>query len=249
MAWCAPRWRVAVSTTTTTALAVVTLDEIRTLHAQNIDAAKMTVDRDIRIGELLEGIRAELKHGQWLPWCKAHLPFSDKTARNYIRVFSERDRLKLESVSNLGEAYALLSGTNDAKQESATALEEDDTIPAPFDLLTGKAFLLNHPRVAFALFTPHVQPGFHFVSILEHDSFSDSGSIVGTKRGIATERAWQWFLEATNTQTAEWRDAKIKEYPPEVDSDWSGPWDYHHLLYLGGRQEYVNHAILGRAAA
>lgn len=83
--------------------------EIVALHAEIMDAMRVGLDKAIRIGELLTQEQAKLKHGQWLPWAKANLPFTDRTARNYIRVFENRERLKLESVSDLGSAYRLLS--------------------------------------------------------------------------------------------------------------------------------------------
>lgn len=83
--------------------------EIGVLHEQIIDAANTSLQRAIRIGELLVEQRSRLNHGEWLPWIEAHVPFTGRTARNYIRLWESRERLKLETVSDLTEAYRLLS--------------------------------------------------------------------------------------------------------------------------------------------
>jgi hypothetical protein len=68
----------------------------------------MSLEKAIRIGELLANIKSELVHGQWLFWLEQNLSFSDRTARNYVRCFEQRDRLKSETISNLTDAYNLL---------------------------------------------------------------------------------------------------------------------------------------------
>jgi hypothetical protein len=83
------------------------IDEIRQLHADVLTAARTTLDRAITAGGKLSSVRAKLKHGQWLPFVK-HVGIDDQTARNYIRVWDNRDRLKSLNVRNLTEAYAAM---------------------------------------------------------------------------------------------------------------------------------------------
>lgn len=90
-------------------LSVTAPAEILRLHGEIVTAARQTLKLAMRAGELLAGVRAELPHGEWLPWCKANLPFSDRTARNYIRVYEQRDLPKLENVSSLSAVYAVLN--------------------------------------------------------------------------------------------------------------------------------------------
>jgi hypothetical protein len=82
--------------------------EIIRLHNEIINSLKMSLHNAIRIGELLSEQKASLKHGKFTPWIKGNLPFTDRTARNYMRVYRERDRLKTETVSDLKSAYRLL---------------------------------------------------------------------------------------------------------------------------------------------
>lgn len=77
--------------------------------------ARQALPMAIRIGELLHEQKEALPHGQFTPWIEAHLPFSPRTARNYMRVFEHRERLKTESVSVLTDAYHLLAP---AKEEN-----------------------------------------------------------------------------------------------------------------------------------
>jgi hypothetical protein len=67
------------------------------------------LDKAIRIGALLAEQKASLKHGEFIPWIKANLPFTERTAQNYMRLYDRREQLKNESVSYLNEAYRLLT--------------------------------------------------------------------------------------------------------------------------------------------
>jgi Protein of unknown function (DUF3102) len=79
--------------------------EINELHQENCKAAEATIERAIRIGELLSAQRALCKHGDWLPWLKANVNFDQKTAHNYQRIY--KNRVKLGNVPNLAEAYRI----------------------------------------------------------------------------------------------------------------------------------------------
>ena len=83
--------------------------EIARLHGEVESAIRTSLEKAMRIGELLVETKANLGHGRFLPWVEANLPFTDRTARSYMRIHRDRDRLKSESVSNLTGAYKLLS--------------------------------------------------------------------------------------------------------------------------------------------
>ncbi|MEI6781263.1 MAG: DUF3102 domain-containing protein [Verrucomicrobiota bacterium] len=85
------------------------VSEILALHGEIIQSARTTLDKAIRIGQLLTEQKASLKHGEWLPWVKENLPFDARTAQNYTRCYGERDRLKNENVSYLADAYRMLA--------------------------------------------------------------------------------------------------------------------------------------------
>jgi DNA modification methylase len=100
----------------------VVVDTITTLHNEFQKGYSRTLEVAVQIGTLLYDKRKELKHGQWLPWAKKNLPFSDRTARNYIQIFQHADRLKLEKVSNI---YGTLATLKDADNRDRTQNREE----------------------------------------------------------------------------------------------------------------------------
>jgi len=89
------------------------IEEITKLHYEICDSLKITIDKAIRIGELLFEQKEKLKHGEFIPWIQKNLPFSDRTARRYMTVFDNREKLKTDRVSNLNTAYKLLEEPKD----------------------------------------------------------------------------------------------------------------------------------------
>ncbi len=83
--------------------------EITRLHNEIIGHLQTSLEKAIRIGELLTEQKAALKHGRFLPWIKGNLPFSERTSRNYMRLYRERGRLKTANVADLSTAYRLLT--------------------------------------------------------------------------------------------------------------------------------------------
>jgi hypothetical protein len=104
------------------------VSEIVALHGEIVTAARTSLDKAIRIGELLAAQKASMKHGQWLPWIKENLPFAEVTAQRYMRCYVRRDELKSVTVTDLGDAYHLLSAPAEPKPVTK------DEIPTPAEL-------------------------------------------------------------------------------------------------------------------
>ena len=85
------------------------IDEIKELHQEIGGYLKMTLDKAIRVGELLLIQKENLKHGEWLPWIKENLPFSERLARDYMRFYDRREELKTANLADLTEARKLLT--------------------------------------------------------------------------------------------------------------------------------------------
>jgi hypothetical protein len=83
--------------------------QICALHIECEGLARQTFDKAIIIGGLLAEAKADLGHGEWLPFVQANLPFTDRTARNYMRLHERRGELKSETVSDLTGAYRMLT--------------------------------------------------------------------------------------------------------------------------------------------
>jgi hypothetical protein len=87
-------------------------EEINRLHHEILSVARTTLEKAIRIGELLAKQKASLGHGQWLPWLEANVELNPRTAQRYIRVWENRQMLKYDSVSHLTQAYVLLADSS-----------------------------------------------------------------------------------------------------------------------------------------
>lgn len=123
-------------------------DEIFTLHNELTGLARTSLAKAQRIGELLVQVRESLDHGAWLPWLKANVPFTDRTARRYIRVYEHRDQIKLDTVSDLSSAYWLLTestqqepdngklATAEAFAQWGQAFEALDSSPSSWEMFT-----------------------------------------------------------------------------------------------------------------
>ena len=84
------------------------ITEINTLHSEIGGHLKMTLDKAIRIGELLTEQKAGLQHGKWIPWIEENLPFSERSVRDYMRFYDRREELKTARIADLTEARELL---------------------------------------------------------------------------------------------------------------------------------------------
>lgn len=160
---------------------------ISTLHTKQQEYAQKAWENALEIGRLLSETRPTLKHGEWLNWTD-QLPFSDRTARNYIRVYENRDNPKLETVSNLKEAYRLLAEPKAEPKELAPprsdGIEESRFIPAPGH---GLIFQWQHhdKTLREVWIVPSEHEGFHFVT--EITNFENgSATAEGSRRPIKT---------------------------------------------------------------
>jgi hypothetical protein len=77
------------------------IDNHNAIYKNSLDS----LHRAIEIGKLLTEQKEELPHGEFLPWLKENMPFSDETARKYMKLFQYSDTDKIQSAWNLQEAY------------------------------------------------------------------------------------------------------------------------------------------------
>jgi hypothetical protein len=83
------------------------------------------VEHAIRAGELLIEAKAQVEHGEWLPWLKQNFPGSGRTARNYMRLAENRQRVA--DLPTVREAVALLAEpTPNSAVEGEEVSERDD---------------------------------------------------------------------------------------------------------------------------
>lgn len=112
-----------------TSPAIQRADEIQRLHDEIMGQLRTTVQKAIRIGELLTEQKADLQHGQWLPWLEENVPFSERTARNYMRVYEKRAELKSANVADLSSAYRAVGLLSDGSDKNESQIGSDSEDP------------------------------------------------------------------------------------------------------------------------
>ncbi len=77
-------------------------DRIVELHNGIMQAARRSVADAIQIGQIIADQKETMPHGEFLPWLE-ELPFAERTARNYMKLFEYRS--KTATIADLQEAY------------------------------------------------------------------------------------------------------------------------------------------------
>ena len=88
------------------------LKEIKALHKAIISDYKESLNRCIKLGGILKKQKQKVGHGHFIKWVKAHLPFSERTSRNYMTLHHHKARLRKEKVNSIREAYRLICNFN-----------------------------------------------------------------------------------------------------------------------------------------
>jgi len=77
--------------------------EIRNELALLQHTLKMTVDKAIRVGQLLTEQKAFVGHGNFIAWIEKNLDINERSARRYMALYEYRD--KTDKLSDLHTAY------------------------------------------------------------------------------------------------------------------------------------------------
>lgn len=86
----------------------ITANEINQLHGELIGLFRQSIDKAVQIGERLTEVKKSLPHGEFTSWMKEHISFSDRTGRNYMKLFNNKD--KALEAGSISEAYRLIDG-------------------------------------------------------------------------------------------------------------------------------------------
>jgi len=87
------------------------------LHDSVIGGMRNVLQNSILIGEELSKKKQELGHGNWIPWIDSNLPFSERSARNYLRLYENRDILNRQPIADLKSAIKFLSDSSMDEKE------------------------------------------------------------------------------------------------------------------------------------
>lgn len=92
---------------------VLSLAELAVLasieHAAYETTQRAALSHAVAAGEALIEAKARLKHGEWLPWVRDNLDFSERTASRYMTIASNRTRVA--DLGSVREAIAELTTT------------------------------------------------------------------------------------------------------------------------------------------
>jgi hypothetical protein len=69
-------------------------EEINQEHQAFRRAFKATFRSALRAGDLLNEAKAQAGHGNWTAWVKENCEFSDRTARVYMRLANNREKVE-----------------------------------------------------------------------------------------------------------------------------------------------------------
>ena len=79
--------------------------DIETITREILDAKRTGGEAILTIGRGLLEAKALLSHGEWLPWLEERVEFSERTARNFMRL--AREWTNRQTLADLGAAKAL----------------------------------------------------------------------------------------------------------------------------------------------
>jgi DUF3102 family protein len=117
--------------------------EINKLHEEFYEGLRTTLQKAIRIGELLVEQKKACEYAEWTPWIKANLTFSPVTARRYMRCFHRRTEIAKRSseiVFHLDDAARLSATPSKEEIQERTQREKE---------LDERAKAVAKERVAF----------------------------------------------------------------------------------------------------
>jgi hypothetical protein len=103
------------------------LPAIATELRQEVEAAELAwrdaVGHAIRAGELLTEAKAQVKHGEWLPWLEANFPGAPRTAQDYMRLAANAEDAR--RAAHLGVKGALAELAAPAEDDARSAAHSD----------------------------------------------------------------------------------------------------------------------------
>lgn len=194
-----------------------TRDEIIHLHDELGGLVAKSVELVWRIGQNLREVKARLDHGQFLPWVEENLPFSHRTANNYLSVF-ERYPAGLPDGMTLSQAYIEAGVKKLAKNEDeAEKARPEPVMVAQRDWGKDWARLKNTPTHAVPLnrYRVVVNPASRVIHALRenhHEPIPVAGILLTPKPG--SEEVWAEFYELLHCATEEFL-AKIEALEEE----------------------------------
>jgi hypothetical protein len=101
-------------------------ERIKVEHRATDIALKESVEHAMKAGDLLLEAKAQVPHGQWLPWLSDRCEISERTAQLYMRIAKNRSTIETQirngvADMSINQAVALLMMSGDVRQLLNTA--------------------------------------------------------------------------------------------------------------------------------
>lgn len=107
------------------------IGEIIKKHLEFELSLKSSVHIAVELGEMLVEQKSTLPSGSFTSWVDENLPFTIRTAQNYMKLYEKRDVLALADPANITEAYLVINPKPEEEEEEEEPIEtmdEEDTI-------------------------------------------------------------------------------------------------------------------------
>jgi hypothetical protein len=181
---------------------------IRAEHEATASALRSGIQHAIAAGELLIEAKAQLPHGQWLPWLKDNCALSLRQAQKYMRLARSSANTPLKAHLTIDEAL-------DALAEPKLRLLP----PAGFVRIGGHDDGATHTSLIVA---PSQQsPGYFYVTCIQ-GNLAEGGWIDGSHKPIRHDYVARMAAAAT-------LQADLTQF------DWydtpASAWTHNHLLH------------------
>jgi hypothetical protein len=172
---------------------------VNALHDEIGGVLRLSLQKAIEIGGLLAEAKRQTGHGAFGDWLSENVAFTDRTARRYMALFENRERLlRSDNVSDLGSAYRLLSAHSSETEQSASFGTAPDFLPKQGRMAMADVMVeigSEHGRNVFMLQEDHRNPGFFYGVHISFGQEENDAFIEFTMRPLRAD-AWgsRWAL-------------------------------------------------------
>jgi hypothetical protein len=101
-------------------VSVINAATINKLHDEAVAFGQKSTSSAKACGDMLIKMKATMAHGEWLPWLKEHITFSESTAQAYMKLAAGWDQLKPPAAGDLTLQGALKLLAAPAKTKAKT---------------------------------------------------------------------------------------------------------------------------------
>jgi hypothetical protein len=212
---------------------------IEAAHLAGHEAARSAIEHAITCGQLLLEAKAQVAHGEWLPWIEANLSFGVRQVQKYVRIAKHADKLS-NATSNshlsIDGALTAFSTSHALRVMGSSVSDEWYTPPHIFGLALDVMGEVD------------LDPSWHPDSPVR-------ASITYTEADDGLARPWHgrtWLNPPYGREIGEWIDKLVDEYeagrisealaliPARVDTEWFRRLDQFPRCYVYGRLTFSN---------